>query len=99
GQDLSFGFGRLDDVSEIFFALGQLCFRHSSSRLLCIAIAAGVAGVFMETHPNPPPALYDGPNSVPQKYIKQLLTVLKKLDIVTKASGFLENQMNDHVFE
>ena len=63
------------------------------------AIAAGVAGVFMETHPNPAQALSDGPNAVPLKYMKQLLTVLKQLDHVTKASGFLENQMNDHVFE
>ena len=60
------------------------------------AIAAGVAGIFMETHPNPAQALSDGPNAVPLQYMKQLLTVLKQLDQCTKAGGFLENQINDN---
>lgn len=58
------------------------------------AMAAGVAGIFMETHPNPAQALSDGPNAVPLQYMKQLLTVLKQLDQCTKSSGFLENQIN-----
>ncbi len=58
------------------------------------AVAAGVAGIFMETHPNPAQALSDGPNAVPLQYMKQLLTVLKQLDQCTKAGGFLENQIN-----
>ena len=61
------------------------------------AIAAGVAGIFMETHPNPAQALSDGPNAVPLQYMKQLLTVLKQLDQCTKAGGFLENQINHNV--
>lgn len=60
------------------------------------AIAAGVAGIFMETHPNPAKALSDGPNAVPLQYMKQLLTVLKQLDQCTKAGGFLENQINNN---
>jgi 2-dehydro-3-deoxyphosphooctonate aldolase (KDO 8-P synthase) len=59
------------------------------------AIAAGVAGIFMETHPNPAQALSDGPNAVPLKHMRQLLTILKQLDQCTKAGGFLENQFNE----
>lgn len=55
------------------------------------AIAVGVAGIFMETHPNPDQALSDGPNAVPLKHMKCLLESLLDLDRVTKRHGFLEN--------
>lgn len=55
------------------------------------AVAVGVAGLFMETHPNPPCALSDGPNAVPLKHMKALLETLVALDDVTKKNGFLEN--------
>ncbi len=61
------------------------------------AMAVGVAGIFMETHPNPAQAMSDGPNAVPLQYMKQLLTVLKQLDQCTKAGGFLEDQINNNV--
>ncbi len=55
------------------------------------AIAVGVAGVFMETHPDPAKALSDGPNAVPLKHMKALLETLLALDQVTKKNGYLEN--------
>jgi 2-dehydro-3-deoxyphosphooctonate aldolase (KDO 8-P synthase) len=55
------------------------------------AIAVGIAGVFMETHPDPAKALSDGPNAVPLKHMKALLETLAALDSVTKKNGFLEN--------
>jgi 2-dehydro-3-deoxyphosphooctonate aldolase (KDO 8-P synthase) len=56
------------------------------------AVAVGVAGLFMETHPNPAIALSDGPNAVPLHHMKALLETLVALDRVTKASGFLEDK-------
>jgi 2-dehydro-3-deoxyphosphooctonate aldolase (KDO 8-P synthase) len=58
------------------------------------AVAVGVAGVFMETHPDPAKALSDGPNAVPLKHMKALLESLAALDAVTKKNGFLENNFN-----
>ena len=55
------------------------------------AVAVGIAGLFMETHPDPAKALSDGPNAVPLKYMKALLEKLLELDRVTKKNGFLEN--------
>ena len=55
------------------------------------AVAVGIAGLFMETHPDPAKALSDGPNAVPLKYMKALLETLLELDRVTKKNGFLEN--------
>ncbi len=55
------------------------------------AIAVGIAGIFMETHPDPSKAMSDGPNSVPLKHMKALLETLLELDRVTKKNGFLEN--------
>ena len=55
------------------------------------AVAVGVAGLFMETHPDPSKALSDGPNAVPLKHMKALLETLLELDRVTKKNGFLEN--------
>ena len=55
------------------------------------AVAVGVAGLFMETHPDPTHALSDGPNAVPLRHMKALLETLVALDDVTKKNGFLEN--------
>jgi len=53
-------------------------------------VAVGVAGLFMETHPNPAQAMSDGPNAVPLKHMRALLETLVALDRVTKKNGFLE---------
>lgn len=59
------------------------------------AVAVGVAGLFMETHPNPNEAWSDGPNAVPLSRMKELLTTLKALDVAVKANGmFLEDNFN-----
>ena len=58
------------------------------------AVAVGVAGLFMETHPDPATAMSDGPNAVPLKHMKALLETLLELDRVTKKHGFLENNFN-----
>ena len=55
------------------------------------AVAVGVAGLFMETHPDPAKALSDGPNAVPLKHMKALLETLVALDRVTKKNAFLED--------
>jgi 2-dehydro-3-deoxyphosphooctonate aldolase (KDO 8-P synthase) len=55
------------------------------------AVAAGVSGVFMETHPDPEQALSDGPNAWPLPLMKTLLTALKEIDAVVKQRGFAEN--------
>ncbi len=54
------------------------------------AVAAGVSGVFIETHPNPENALSDGPNMWPINNLKPLLTTLKRLDDLVKSEGFIE---------
>jgi 2-dehydro-3-deoxyphosphooctonate aldolase (KDO 8-P synthase) len=58
------------------------------------AVAVGIAGLFMETHPDPAKALSDGPNAVPLKHMKALLETLLALDTVAKKNGFLENDFN-----
>ncbi|MCK9213010.1 MAG: 3-deoxy-8-phosphooctulonate synthase [Rhodoferax sp.] len=58
------------------------------------AVAVGVAGLFMETHPDPAKALSDGPNAVPLKHMKALLETLLALDQVTKRHGFLEHHFS-----
>lgn len=58
------------------------------------AVAVGVAGIFMETHPDPSRALSDGPNAVPLKHMKPLLESLLALDQVSKRSGYLEQHFN-----
>ena len=55
------------------------------------AVAVGVAGLFMETHPNPAQAMSDGPNAVPLQHMNALLETLLELDAVTKKNPFLEN--------
>ncbi len=54
-------------------------------------VAAGVAGLFMETHPRPQEAWSDGPNAVPLQHMQALLETLVVLDRATKQNGFLEN--------
>lgn len=54
------------------------------------AIAAGVSGLFMETHPDPDNAPSDGPNMWPIQKMKELLAVLKELDLAVKKPGLLE---------
>jgi 2-dehydro-3-deoxyphosphooctonate aldolase (KDO 8-P synthase) len=54
------------------------------------ATAAGIAGVFMETHPDPAKALSDGPNAWPLGQMKQLLETLVSIDTSVKRNGFLE---------
>ena len=54
------------------------------------AVAAGVAGIFMETHPTPETALSDGPNAWPLPRMKALLETLRDMDALAKRSGFLE---------
>jgi len=56
------------------------------------AVASGVAGIFMETHPRPAEALSDGPNAVPLAHMPALLETLTELDRVTKRRGLLENE-------
>jgi len=56
------------------------------------AVAVGVSGLFMETHPDPACALSDGPNAVPLDLMPALLESLVELDRVTKRNGFIENQ-------
>ena len=57
------------------------------------AIAVGISGLFMETHPDPAKALSDGPNAVPLNRMKELLESLVAIDAVVKKSGtFLEEQ-------
>ncbi len=55
------------------------------------AVAAGVAGIFMETHPNPDQALSDGPNAVPMDQMRSLLETLVELDRCVKHSGVLQH--------
>ncbi len=57
-------------------------------------VAVGVAGLFMETHPDPAVAMSDGPNAVPLKHMKALLETLVELDRITKKNGFLESSFN-----
>ncbi len=57
------------------------------------AVAAGVAGLFMETHPDPDKALSDGPNAWPLDRMESLLTTLKALDALVKQRGFPETEL------
>ena len=58
------------------------------------AVAAGISGLFMETHPNPSQALSDGPNAFPLGYLKELLLTLKVLDVTVKQRGLIEENVN-----
>jgi 2-dehydro-3-deoxyphosphooctonate aldolase (KDO 8-P synthase) len=57
------------------------------------AVAVGIAGLFMETHPDPDKALSDGPNAWPLGRMAELLGTLKELDQVVKARGFAEMKL------
>ena len=59
------------------------------------AVAAGVSGIFMETHPNPSIAKSDGLNSMPMNQVSALLKTLKEIDEITKNNGFIEDSLND----
>jgi 2-dehydro-3-deoxyphosphooctonate aldolase (KDO 8-P synthase) len=56
------------------------------------AVASGIAGLFMETHPDPDKGLSDGPNMWPLAKLKPLLATLKALDETVKAHGFIEQE-------
>ncbi len=56
------------------------------------AMAVGISGIFMETHPDPSKALSDGPNAWPLGKMRALLETLKEIDAITKRSGFLEEE-------
>jgi 2-dehydro-3-deoxyphosphooctonate aldolase (KDO 8-P synthase) len=58
------------------------------------AVAVGIAGLFMETHPNPAEAKSDGPNAVPLARIRDLLATLVELDRVVKRNAFLETDFS-----
>ena len=58
------------------------------------AVAAGVAGVFMETHPNPSQALSDGPNAFPLEHLKVLLQTLQAIDALVKQQGLIEEKID-----
>lgn len=57
------------------------------------AVAVGISGIFMETHPDPAQALSDGPNAWPLHKMRDLLAVLVDLDRVVKKSGFIESTL------
>ncbi len=57
------------------------------------AIATGVSGVFMETHPDPAKALSDGPNAWPLPLMRELLETLKEIDLLVKQRGFAEQSL------
>ena len=58
------------------------------------AMAVGISGIFMETHPDPAQAMSDGPNAVPLKHMKVLLETLKEIDQLVKHPGM----MIEHTF-
>ena len=58
------------------------------------AVASGISGLFMETHPNPDVAKSDGPNSWPLEKFRKLLQGLKEIDQAVKQQGFLEMELN-----
>jgi 2-dehydro-3-deoxyphosphooctonate aldolase (KDO 8-P synthase) len=58
------------------------------------AVAVGIAGIFMETHPNPAEALSDGPNAVPLKHMRALLEQLAELDRAIKSRPLLEQSFD-----
>jgi 2-dehydro-3-deoxyphosphooctonate aldolase (KDO 8-P synthase) len=57
------------------------------------AVASGIAGIFMETHPDPAIALSDGPNAWPLGNMRELLSTLKQLDELVKRQGFAEMKL------
>ncbi len=66
--------------------------RHYIPALARAAVATGVAGLFMETHPNPQAALSDGANSWPMHLMEPLLTALMQIDHLVKQTAWLEHE-------
>ncbi len=60
------------------------------------AVAVGVSGLFMETHPDPAKALSDGPNAVPLAHMQALLQSLMDIDRIVKQQGFIEDQFTSY---
>ena len=58
------------------------------------AVASGISGLFMETHPNPEKALSDGPNAWPLGLMQELLETLAGIDRMVKTNGFAERKVN-----
>jgi 2-dehydro-3-deoxyphosphooctonate aldolase (KDO 8-P synthase) len=58
------------------------------------AVAAGISGLFMETHPDPAKAMSDGPNAFPLGHLSEMLQTLKALDSLVKQQGFIEENVN-----
>ena len=58
------------------------------------AVAVGISGLFMETHPNPSQALSDGPNAFPLAYLKELMKTLKVLDETVKHQELIEEKVD-----
>jgi 2-dehydro-3-deoxyphosphooctonate aldolase (KDO 8-P synthase) len=67
--------------------------REFVSVLARAAVAVGIAGVFMETHPNPDEAKSDGPNNWPLDLMEELLTTLKQIDGLVKTTAFIEDKL------
>jgi 2-dehydro-3-deoxyphosphooctonate aldolase (KDO 8-P synthase) len=65
----------------------------NSCRFWRAAVAAGIAGIFMETHPNPACAMSDGPNAWPLGRMKELLATLQQLDRLVKQGGWPEHSL------
>jgi 2-dehydro-3-deoxyphosphooctonate aldolase (KDO 8-P synthase) len=61
------------------------------------AVASGVSGLFLETHPHPDKALSDGPNAWPLDLMADLLATLKELDALVKRRGLAEQTLNSTV--
>jgi len=57
------------------------------------AVAAGISGVFMETHPDPARALSDGPNAWPLERMRALVTVMKEIDAAVKSRPYEESTL------
>jgi 2-dehydro-3-deoxyphosphooctonate aldolase (KDO 8-P synthase) len=57
------------------------------------AVASGVAGIFMETHPDPDKALSDGPNAWPLHLMRELLETLREIDTLVKRKRFAEDRL------
>ena len=57
------------------------------------AVAVGIDGLFMETHPDPDKALCDGPNMLPLKHMEELLETLLEIDEVVHRRAFIESKL------
>jgi 2-dehydro-3-deoxyphosphooctonate aldolase (KDO 8-P synthase) len=78
----------------VFDATHSVQLREFVPVLARAAVAAGISGLFMETHPDPAEALSDGPNAFPLGHLQELLKTLKALDALVKQQGFIEENIN-----